>query len=86
MQVLYKSTRGKEETVTASMAILKGLSEDGGLFVPTEIPCSIGEMNNCNCSAVYYYCQYTEQLRITLERQEISCRYYTKAQEEKKKP
>lgn len=48
--------------------------------------CSIGEMNNCNYSAVYYYCQYTEQLRITLERQEISCRYYTKAQEEKKKP
>ena len=38
MQVMYKSTRGKEETVTASMAILKGLSEDGGLFVPTEIP------------------------------------------------
>ena len=38
MHVLYKSTRGKEETVTASMAILKGLSEDGGLFVPTEIP------------------------------------------------
>ena len=38
MQVLYKSTRGKGETVTASMAILKGLSEDGGLFVPTEIP------------------------------------------------
>lgn len=38
MQVLYKSTRGKEETVTASMAILKGLSEDGGLFVPTLIP------------------------------------------------
>ena len=38
MQVLYKSTRGKEETVTASMAISKGLSEDGGLFVPTEIP------------------------------------------------
>ena len=30
MQVLYKSTRGKGETVTASMAILKGLSEDGG--------------------------------------------------------
>lgn len=38
MQVLYKSTRGKEETVTASMAILKGLSEDGGLYVPTSIP------------------------------------------------
>lgn len=38
MQILYKSTRGKEETVTASWAILKGLSDDGGLFVPTEIP------------------------------------------------
>lgn len=38
MQVLYKSTRGKEQAVTASMAILKGLSEDGGLFVPESIP------------------------------------------------
>ena len=38
MQVLYKSTRGKEEKVTASVAILKGLSEDGGLYVPVEIP------------------------------------------------
>ncbi len=38
MQVLYKSTRGKGESVTASMAILKGLSQDGGLFVPERIP------------------------------------------------
>ena len=38
MQVLYKSTRGNGETVTASQAILKGLSKDGGLFVPTVIP------------------------------------------------
>lgn len=38
MQIYYKSTRGKEENVTASQAILKGLSKDGGLFVPTEIP------------------------------------------------
>ncbi len=38
MQVLYKSTRGNGETVTASQAILKGLSEDGGLFVPTAVP------------------------------------------------
>lgn len=36
--MLYKSTRNKEITVTASEAILKGLSEDGGLFVPVEIP------------------------------------------------
>ncbi|MDY4692223.1 MAG: threonine synthase [Blautia sp.] len=38
MQVLYKSTRGKGEPVTASVAILKGLSDDGGLFVPDQIP------------------------------------------------
>ena len=38
MEVLYKSTRGNGRTVTASQAILKGLSDDGGLFVPTQIP------------------------------------------------
>lgn len=38
MEVLYKSTRGNGSTVTASQAILKGLSEDGGLFVPDYIP------------------------------------------------
>ena len=38
MQILYKSTRGNGETVTASQAILKGLSGDGGLFVPVSIP------------------------------------------------
>lgn len=38
MEILYKSTRGNGETVTASAAILKGLADDGGLFVPTQIP------------------------------------------------
>lgn len=38
MEVLYKSTRGSQEAVPASIAILKGLSEDGGLFVPSVIP------------------------------------------------
>ena len=38
MDLLYKSTRGSGEPVTASQAILKGLAEDGGLFVPEEIP------------------------------------------------
>ncbi len=37
MDLLYKSTRN-DETVTASQAILQGLSADGGLFVPTTIP------------------------------------------------
>ena len=38
MALLYKSTRSADKTVTASYAILKGLAEDGGLFVPTEFP------------------------------------------------
>lgn len=37
MGLLYKSTRSSR-TATASEAILKGLSEDGGLFVPERIP------------------------------------------------
>lgn len=35
---MYKSTRSDSEKVTASQAILKGLAEDGGLFVPDSIP------------------------------------------------
>ena len=38
MGLTYQSTRGGEAGVPASMAILKGLAKDGGLFMPTEIP------------------------------------------------
>lgn len=38
MDIMYKSTRSEDEKVTASQAILKGLANDGGLFVPTSIP------------------------------------------------
>lgn len=38
MAIYYSSTRGGETDVTASQAILKGLAEDGGLFMPSEIP------------------------------------------------
>lgn len=38
MDLTYTSTRGHSETVTASQAILKGLADDGGLFVPTSMP------------------------------------------------
>ncbi len=38
MEVLYGSTRSSAEPVKASEAILKGLSDDGGLFVPDHIP------------------------------------------------
>ncbi len=38
MELIYKSTRNANETATASMAILKGLADDGGLFVPDSLP------------------------------------------------
>lgn len=38
MEILYKSTRSDSQPVTASQAILKGLADDGGLFVPMQIP------------------------------------------------
>ena len=45
MDILYRSTRGNAETVTASQAILKGLADDGGLFVPERIPALDVDMN-----------------------------------------
>lgn len=38
MELLYKSTRSDSEPVQASQAILKGLADDGGLYVPMYIP------------------------------------------------
>ena len=38
MSIMYKSTRSNSDKVTASQAILKGLADDGGLFVPDSIP------------------------------------------------
>lgn len=38
MELLYSSTRNAQDKFTASQAILKGLADDGGLFVPERIP------------------------------------------------
>ena len=38
MDLMYSSTRDGEKKYTASQAILKGLADDGGLFVPEKIP------------------------------------------------
>ena len=38
MDLIYRSTRNQKETATASQAILKGLADQGGLFVPDMIP------------------------------------------------
>lgn len=37
-QVMYNSTRDKSRQVSASQAILQGLADDGGLYVPSFIP------------------------------------------------
>ncbi|MCR4923942.1 MAG: threonine synthase [Lachnospiraceae bacterium] len=38
MDILYNSTRGGSLGLTASQAVIKGLSDDGGLFVPDSLP------------------------------------------------
>ena len=51
MEWMYRSTRNAANRVTASQAILQGLAEDGGLYVPEQIPAldlplaTLGEMN-----------------------------------------
>ncbi len=56
-EVYYNSTRNNEERVTASQAILKGLSDDGGLFVPERIPAldkSLEELSKMTYGEVAY--------------------------------
>lgn len=57
MAVLYHSTRNDDAVVTASQAILKGLSEEGGLFVPDHIPAlekSLKELSGMTYQEVAY--------------------------------
>ena len=57
MEVLYSSTRGAGAPVKASEAILKGLSDDGGLFVPDHIPTldkSLKELSGMDYRQVAY--------------------------------
>lgn len=57
MAVLYHSTRNNGAAVTASQAILQGLSEEGGLFVPDHIPAfekSFAEFSKMSYQEVAY--------------------------------
>lgn len=57
MNLMYHSTRNSSNLVTASQAILQGLSPDGGLFVPEEIPKlskSIKELSSMNYQEIAY--------------------------------
>lgn len=57
MEVLYRSTRGMGGEYKASEAVLKGLADDGGLFVPVVIPkleVSIEELSKMTYQEVAY--------------------------------
>lgn len=56
--ILYVSTRGEGEPITASEAIVKGIAGDGGLFVPTRLPqpgVSLTEMSGMDYGELAYH-------------------------------
>ena len=56
-ELLYGSTRGAGGKVTSSQAILKGLADDGGLFVPDRIPAlpvKLGELSGLSYQETAY--------------------------------
>ena len=57
MKLQYVSTRDASEVVSASQAILKGLANGGGLFVPTQIPqlsVSLQELSKMSYQEIAY--------------------------------
>ena len=56
--MLYRSTRGNGKVVGASAAIIRGIAEDGGLYVPEEFPKitkSFQELGNMNYRELAFY-------------------------------
>lgn len=57
MEILYSSTRDASKKITASQAILQGLAEDGGLFVPEKLPAfdfSLADLKNMDYKKTAY--------------------------------
>ncbi|KGM96132.1 threonine synthase [Clostridium novyi A str. 4552] len=57
-KIFYRSTRGGEDKTLASQAILKGIADDGGLFVPNKIPKidkSLEELSKMNYRELAYF-------------------------------
>ena len=73
MEIRYKSTRSDLE-VTASEAILQGLSKDGGLFVPTQIP-ALDEDLNTLASMSYQELAYTVMSKFLTDFTEEELKY-----------
>ena len=70
MEINYRSTRNNDVCLTASQAIVKGLADDGGLFVPETFPKlkkSLYELSQMNYQDVAYevmslfYTDFTEE-------------------------
>ncbi|HBJ2609030.1 threonine synthase [Clostridium botulinum] len=56
--MFYKSTRGEGKNVKASEAIIRGIAEDGGLYVPEELPKidkSFKELENMDYKELAFY-------------------------------
>ncbi|MCX7884865.1 MAG: threonine synthase [Caloramator sp.] len=54
----YKSTRGDKNFITSSLAIIKGIADDGGLYVPEYIPeidKSMDELKNMTYKQLCFY-------------------------------
>lgn len=57
MEIKYVSTRGDEEKITASQAILRGIAPDGGLYVPEKFPKldkNLAELGKLNYREIAY--------------------------------
>ena len=77
MEILYKSTRDSSKSVSASYAIIKGIAEDGGLFMPDQFPSleiSLEELSKLDYKGVAYevmklfFTDFTEEeLRYCIE-------------------
>ena len=77
MDILYKSTRDDSKLVSASYAIIKGIAEDGGLFMPDQFPSleiSLEELSKLDYKGVAYevmklfFSDFTEEeLRYCIE-------------------
>ena len=77
MEILYKSTRDSSKSVSASYAIIKGIAEDGGLFMPNQFPSleiSLEELSKLDYKGVAYevmklfFTDFTEEeLRYCIE-------------------
>ena len=66
----YKSTRDSSVNITSAEAIVQGISKDGGLFVPSEIPSismdeivKLGDMSYSE-RAAYIFAKYLDRKSV----------------------